>query len=137
MQRDILRLDWEHFDRAVTILADALADTEAKKIYGVPRGGLILAVALSHRLGLPLSDTVDHETLWVDDIVDSGATLRLVLGHCCDYCCWVTRLQPVPVLLQAPIQLNCESWVLFPWEDPQKVLADAEAYLNKPQGRLF
>ncbi len=48
-------------------------------IYGEPRGGLILAVCLSHSLGIPLildKSKITENTLIVDDIVDSGKTLR-------------------------------------------------------------
>ncbi|MEY2749954.1 MAG: hypothetical protein RLZZ168_1970 [Cyanobacteriota bacterium] len=49
------RLSWQEFDRAVEQLAaHARQLPEPCGIHGVPRGGLVLAVALSHRLELPL-----------------------------------------------------------------------------------
>ena len=47
-------------------------------IYGIPRGGLVLAVLLSHKLNIPIiSNTYDicESTLIVDDILDSGNTI--------------------------------------------------------------
>jgi xanthine phosphoribosyltransferase len=44
-------------------------------IYGVPRGGLPIAVALSHRLNIPLLMAPDDNIIIVDDIWDTGKTL--------------------------------------------------------------
>ena len=52
-----------------------------KNIYGVPRGGLLLAVMLSHRLNIPIvqeRDRIGRNTLIVDDICDSGKTMLKV-----------------------------------------------------------
>ena len=51
-----------------------------KYVYGPPRGGCILAVFLSHRLGLKYLTRLsknykESEVLVVDDVADSGRTL--------------------------------------------------------------
>ena len=56
-------------------------------IYGVPRGGLVPAVYLSHRLNVPLVKTLDavlsdshNPYLIVEDVIDTGKTLsRLIM----------------------------------------------------------
>ena len=45
-------------------------------IYGIPRGGLCLAVALSHKLNIELLKEPRNNILIVDDIYDSGETLH-------------------------------------------------------------
>ena len=52
-------------------------------VYGLPRGGLPIAVSLSHRLNLPLlmdyydrKIVTDKKILVVDDIADTGHTLK-------------------------------------------------------------
>lgn len=55
MPTDMLRLTWADFDRAVAVLAALVNRTPTRRLYGIPRGGLCLAVALSHATGLPLS----------------------------------------------------------------------------------
>ena len=49
-------------------------------IYGIPRGGLVVAVLLSHRLNIPVVDSkgINPATLIVDDICDGGETLQEV-----------------------------------------------------------
>ena len=44
-------------------------------VYGPPRGGLALAVMLSHALDLPFLTEPVKDCLWVDDIVDTGKAL--------------------------------------------------------------
>ena len=53
----------------------ALIGKQIKSIYGVPRGGLVVAVMLSHRLNLPLTNKINSKVLIVDDISDRGDTL--------------------------------------------------------------
>jgi len=53
-----------------------------KNIYGVPRGGLVIAVIFSHLLNLPIildKNRIGRDTLIVDDISDSGNTLKKLL----------------------------------------------------------
>ena len=45
-------------------------------IYGVPRGGLCLAVALSHKLNIKITQNPMKNSLIVDDIFDTGLTLN-------------------------------------------------------------
>ena len=40
----------------------------ADSVYGIPRGGLIPAVIISHKLKLPLVQTIGRNTLVVDDM---------------------------------------------------------------------
>ena len=49
---------------------------EIKYVHGLKRGGYIPAVMLSHQLNLPYSEVVLKDTLVVDDICDSGETLK-------------------------------------------------------------
>jgi len=49
-------------------------------VYGIPRGGLIVAVYLSHYCNLTLTtnflNSLDKDMLIVDDITDTGKTLQ-------------------------------------------------------------
>lgn len=45
-------------------------------VYGIPAGGLVLAVCLHYRLDLPLLLAPTKKTLIVDDIVDTGHTMK-------------------------------------------------------------
>ena len=81
-KRNKIPLDWGEIDRLVDILCEKII-TELPSIdsvMGLPRGGLIPAVMVSHRLGLPLVTLPEPHTLVIDDIADSGVTLTNTPG---------------------------------------------------------
>ena len=47
-------LTWTMFDLMIAEITDSLKETNIDAIYGQPRGGLPIAVALSHTLEKPL-----------------------------------------------------------------------------------
>ncbi len=72
-----MRISWKEVDRLVDELEVQIRPAIHKitNIYGIPRGGLIPAVMLSHRLEKPLilkEEEIDPMTLVVDELVDSG-----------------------------------------------------------------
>ena len=76
-----LKLSWELIDELTDKIATEVSRNykEIKFIYGIPRGGLIPAVILSHKLGIKLINEVFSHTLVVDDIVDTGETMKIRL----------------------------------------------------------
>lgn len=127
-------LTWLNFDAAVTKLAAALwphvIRGEVKSVYGEPRGGLPLAVALSHRLRVPLAnDLVEGDgVVWVDDIVDSGAAMAAARKRRPGVLCvaWVTRQKR-----RSLIAANClpnVGWIVFPWEVPAHAVDELTDY---------
>lgn len=62
------------FFEDVEALAHKVCDRGYCFIYGIPKGGIPLAVALAQRLNLSITDNPDSRTLVVDDVVDSGRT---------------------------------------------------------------
>ena len=84
-------------------------------VYGIPRGGLIPTVLVSHRLKLPYVSVIGKNTLVVDDICDSGVTLKnspgiytAVLYQKPETACFTPSVW-------ADLHLGNE-WLLFPWE---------------------
>lgn len=73
---------WFVFERDLRKLTRQIkgAGKTFKKIYGVPRGGLLLAVRLSNSLRIEtfVNDIreIDEETLVCDDISDNGTTIE-------------------------------------------------------------
>lgn len=104
--------------------ATALAERwEARRsvlgsVWGVPRGGVTVAALVAAQLGLPLADEPEARTLVVDDLVDSGATLRRYAHHDSDA---LFRKPGAPMDL-APDAIERDGWLVFPWE-----VADEEA----------
>ena len=66
---------WREFDQSVDYIANQCKEMKLTGIYGVPRGGLCLAVALSHKLNLKLIEKPLKNSLIVDDVYETGITL--------------------------------------------------------------
>jgi GTP cyclohydrolase I len=84
-------------------------------VYGVPRGGISLALILSQKLGIPFCserDQIKPSTLIVDDIIDSGKTRHsfpgqhfLALhGSCSEERTYTVNLH------------KKDEWIVYPWE---------------------
>lgn len=117
---------WEEFASDVEKIAKTIKSwgKEFKYVYGPPRGGLTLAVCLSHRLDLklvfyndpdPKNDFLAKEVLIVDDIADTGKTLK-------DYkdggYFIATLFKHRRSVFEPDIwtKEKGDDWVLFPWE---------------------
>jgi hypoxanthine phosphoribosyltransferase len=126
-------LSWQDFDQAVERLSRRCLASAAggsrrfTGIHGIPRGGLVLAVTLSHRLELPLLSEAQPGCLVVDDIHETGRTLapyRQLDG--CQLMVWISKTELDG--LWAAEEMRSPEWVLFPWENRQRAEADAQAY---------
>lgn len=129
-----LQLDWNGFDWAIARIADQCQEEGLAGVYGVPRGGLPLAVALSHRLDLPLVSAIAPDVLVVDDIHDTGQTLRELrqahgerLRH---VWVWATR-ESVPYGYHAVLTAIGPEYVVFPWEDITRADEDMREYRSR------
>lgn len=118
---------WEEFSQDIMILADEVQRAMTKRglhfdgIFGMPRGGLVPAVCLSHRLDLPLLLAPTSKSLVVDDIADTGRTLQ----HYRDIGCFIvtpyyhTQSIVVPdawLRIKPKNTPKHDVWIVFPWE---------------------
>ena len=146
-QKEILT--WEGFGVASRELAQTIADDgyEPEIIIAVARGGLVAAGALSYALGVKLSDAINvefytdvHTTLpdpillepmldvasisgrkllVVDDVADSGRTMKLVLEILREQGAEVRSAvlyeKSVSVVKPDYTWRHTDEWVVFPW----------------------
>lgn len=120
-------LTWKEFDIAVNKIVKHFEGYPIKSIYGEPRGGLTLAVALSHRMKAPLVFTkhIRENSLWVDDIIDSKRTYLANVDKFSYHTCWVARMNGNHYYNVETMQSD---WIVFPWEDPDFAMTDYEQY---------
>lgn len=81
-------ISWKRFEKDIHKLANQILTNEIKmrwcysSVYGIPRGGLVIATRLSHLLNVPLINVplmtklTSHSTLICDDVSDTGETLK-------------------------------------------------------------
>lgn len=109
---------WRQFDADVKKIAGRILKTGKKfdGVWGPPRGGLPLAVCLSHRLNIPfLSKPKGKNTLIVDDIADTGKTLKKFADKGHFIATWFYHKQS-KVVPQVWIREKKDDWIVFPWE---------------------
>ena len=109
-------LSWNEFDSCVRTITKACAKKEFSGVYGFPRGGLCLAVAISHSLKLPLLKKPEPGSLVVDDVYETGLTLDKVRGITnVTAFVWLSKMEVE--WLNAVEICDVNEWLVFPWEN--------------------
>ena len=97
----VVSLSWEDVDERL----DRLLPAGTRTVYGIPRGGAIVAGLLRQR-GVRVVDADEAEVI-VDDIIDSGETARRYSER---------YGKPIAVLVNKEQEGLMGVWVEFPWE---------------------
>lgn len=150
-------LTWQGFGDATRELATAVAagGFRPEIVIAIARGGLLLAGGLAYALGLKLADAINvefytdvHETLpdpvllapmldtenirgrrllVVDDVVDSGRTLELVLDLLrevgAEARSAVLYAKPTTIMEPDYVWKSTDLWIAFPWSAEPPVTA--------------
>jgi hypoxanthine phosphoribosyltransferase len=108
-------LSWDDINILVEDLCQTIASSGAdiKSITGIQRGGLIPAVMISHKLHIPYVSRINKDTLVVDDICDTGETLKNTIGM------YTATLHYKPTAIFTPDFYSKEvgtEWIVYPWE---------------------
>ena len=107
---------WSEFDKCVEQIAIKCKFLDFSRIYGVPRGGLCLAVALSHKLKINLISEPKKNALIVDDVYETGITLSTFKDiEGANFFVLFSKISPT---WWNTVYLSEKSeWIVFPWED--------------------
>jgi len=119
-------LTWYQVEGLVDELAIKVKSEFANidSIYGIPRGGLIPAIMLSHKLGIPYSDTITLTSLIVDDICDSGITLKEWEGYTTAVLLYKPHTSCAVPTIYGSVH-SSDAWIIYPWErDDSKTIQD-------------
>ena len=121
-------LSWDDINILVEDLCQTIAASgaEIKSITGIQRGGLIPAVMISHKLHIPYVSRINKDTLVVDDICDTGETLKNTIGM------YTATLHYKPTAIFTPDFYTKEvgtEWIVYPWERNDS--AAVQDYLKK------
>jgi xanthine phosphoribosyltransferase len=118
-------ISWQLVDECVTEIAFHLKDTgkDFVGVFGIPRGGVILAVMLSHKLDIPYITEFwrvgDGDIVVIDDIADTGKTLQWYKeqpetkdGH------YVTIHEHKQSIVKPDYSVlyKQDKWIVYPWE---------------------
>ena len=121
---------WDEFDKSVEHIANKCKFLEFSGIYGIPRGGLCLAVALSHKLKINLISEPIKNSLIVDDIYETGITLK-AFKHIEGAMFFVLFSKVSPTWWNSVHISEKNEWIVFPWENPLNLQSDRNDYIKK------
>ena len=146
-------VSWEDVSKMITVLALALRFRKIERIVAIARGGLVPAAMLAHalnirdvhslkvvsytedgrKLGKPELDPDllasqqyvfnDPSTLFVEDIVDSGDTVAMLMERFprCTVAALITRRSACAIPDYMGELTPSSDWFVFPWEVPAVV----------------
>ena len=121
---------WSQFDKSVEHIYNKCKFIEFSGIYGVPRGGLCLAVALSHKLKIKLISKPMKNSLIVDDIYETGITLN-TFKNIEGAMFFVLFSKSKPTWWNSVHVTKKSQWIVFPWENTLNSKSDREEYIKK------
>ena len=121
---------WNEFDKSVEHIANKCKLLEFSGIYGVPRGGLCLAVALSHKLKINLISEPIKNSLIVDDVYETGITLN-TFKDIEGAMFFVLFSKIKPTWWNTVFISKKSEWIVFPWENTLNLQSDRKEYINK------
>ena len=134
-------ISWEDYDNYINKIDDWIAHKEYNEelelgaVYGLPRGGLPIAVSLSHRLNLPVlmnyydrKIVTDKQILVVDDIADTGHTLKDFVNEHNVICTFHYHQQSI-VKPDFYCEEKGDKWIVYPWETQES--GEIQDYLKQ------
>ena len=121
---------WSEFDKSVDHIAEKCKLLDFSGIYGVPRGGLCLAVALSHKLNINLISEPTKNSLIVDDVYETGFTLK-PLRDVEGATFFVLFSKIKPTWWNSVHISEKNEWIVFPWESTLNSQSDHNEYIKK------
>ena len=121
---------WSEFDESVEQIAKECEFLEFSGIYGVPRGGLCLAVALSHKLKIKLISEPIKNSLIVDDIYETGITLNTFKDI--EGAMFFVLFSKIKPIWWNTVNISeKKEWIVFPWENNINSHSDRKEYMKK------
>jgi hypoxanthine phosphoribosyltransferase len=120
---EIKECKWSDIDILCEKIVSKIPRYQYKYVCGIPRGGLVPAVLISHMLDVPLIHSVEEllnhnmlDVLIVDDIVDSGNTIyEFAQTYDTASLYWKRDIAKVEPTYYGNI-ITDKVWIMFPWE---------------------
>ena len=121
---------WDEFNKSVEHIANKCKFKEFSGIYGIPRGGLCLAVALSHKLKINLISEPIKNSLIVDDIYETGITLNTFKNI--EGAMFFVLFSKINPTWWNTVNLSEKrEWIVFPWENYDNFNIDRYEYMKR------
>lgn len=108
-------ISWDDIDTLVGELCNRISQSglEVTSITGIERGGLIPAVMVSHKLSIPYVTRINKGTLVIDDICDTGQTLKNITSGFTATLHYKRTADYKPDFYAKEVG---NEWLVYPWE---------------------
>ena len=121
---------WSEFNKSVDKIANKCRSKDFSGIYGVPRGGLCLAVALSHKLKIELISEPRKNSLIVDDVYETGITMSTFKDI--EGAMFFVLFSKIKPTWWNTLHISKKNqWIVFPWENTLDSKSDRQEYIKK------
>ena len=120
-------LNWNEFNSCINSITNSCRGNQFSGVYGFPRGGLCLAVALSHSMNITFLDELRPGCLVVDDVYETGKTMSKVLDIP-NTTTFVWYSKAKPKWWNSIKRASPNDWLVFPWENIDRAQEDMRAY---------
>ena len=119
------KIEWDLYLKLIYELAEKIKDSgiQYRYVYGIPRGGMIPAVILSHVLKIEQISLIpallpgsEEKILIVDDLADTGETLKYYAQWYREYDIAVIYCKPWSQVKPTYYVEETELWIEFPYE---------------------
>ena len=121
MSENKLYVTWSEVEEFVKYIGENYKGT-INGVYGLPRGGLVIATMVSYLLNIPLLSAPCEGCLVVDDICDTGESLihyakNTANGGNSKYNILTMFYKPhSSIKVNYQKLIDSKIWVVFPWE---------------------
>jgi hypothetical protein len=124
-EKSKIYLSWKWVDDQLNEIGDRLEGVDLEFVSGIPRGGLIPAVMMSHSFDIKyisyssaklLPSELRAKTLVVDDIADTGHTLKEAIELKFITSTLAMRVGSIATPRLYGELITDQRWLVFPWE---------------------
>jgi len=125
---------YEDLIHKASIIADLKRTETIDSVYGVPRGGTPVAIAIAFQYGIPIVERPTDKSLIVDDYMDTGETLKKYLSPhklvlvMTDY---IKESESINALVYKP---RIDNAPIFPWNNKKQNTAEGFETLCRGYG---
>lgn len=118
---------WDQVTKYIDDVSSIVKNKDLKGIFTFPKGGLVLATLLSYKTGLPILLAPCNNCVIIDDICDSGITMKKYSDLKDEKSYFITAMYIQNDQLEETTLYQCnldyfgrikyQDWIVFPWEE--------------------
>ena len=117
-------VSWEEVEEFIAKVIEHFKDSNISGVYGIPRGGIVLASILSYKMNVPMLLAPYKNCIIIDDIADTGETLLHYDRNSSEngvkkgyHIVTMFYKETSQVKPEFYMHLKTDKWIVYPWEE--------------------